>query len=116
MGFISTILVSMDKLLTIYDAVQGHGVENAMVQIDPDSFEMEDGEKTFVGVNPTGGCMIGCSGDLYSVHDLKLELLKCNPGKLTLTLDCCRTFNINVLRGNEKQYVRLRYIFGFLLI
>ena len=46
MGFISTILVSMDKLLTIYDAVQGHGVENAMVQIDPDSFEMEDGEKT----------------------------------------------------------------------
>jgi hypothetical protein len=74
------------------------------VEIDP---EQKIDEKTFVALNPTGGCMIGSTGQLYSVHDLKLELLKCKPEKLTLTLDCCRN-KAFMFRG-DLPCVRLRY-------
>ena len=69
--------------------------------------EQKIDEKTFVVLNPTGGCMIGSTGHLYSVHDLKLELLKCKPEKLTLTLDCCRN-KAFMFRG-DLPCVRLRY-------
>jgi len=86
----------------------GHGVENAKVEIDPQSYTVEDNRRTFVGVTPTGGCMIGCKGELYSVHDLKLELLKCIPTYLTLTLDCCRNSDRQRCKDPPKEYVILK--------
>ena len=75
------------------------------MEIDPNSYTKKDG-KTFVdGVTPSGDCMVGSDGDLYSVHDLKHELLECNPDRLTVTLDCCRSSR----KRKSKEYIRLRY-------
>ena len=76
--------------------VEGHGVDNATIEVD---------SKKKVGVTPYGDCLVGCNGSLYSVHDLKQELLKCNPGRLVLTLDSCRNTNS---RGSSTEAVRLR--------
>ena len=51
----------------------------------------------------------GPGGDLYSVHDMKHELVGSIPGKVVVTLDCCRD-----KRGAGKQFVTLRlFIFVF---
>ena len=60
---------------------------------------------------PHGECILGTgrSSKLASVHDLKLELLKLNAKKLTITLDCCRT----VMRDatvTDLKYVKLFYL------
>ena len=62
----------------------GHGVDNALVEFDQ---KKKDG-KAFDGMTPSGESMVACDGSLYSIHDLKHELLKCNPIWLTITLDC----------------------------
>ena len=70
---------------------------------------MEDGKKFVRGVTSVGDCLVGCDGKLFSVHDLKLELINCKPDRLTLTLDCCRSRSRKV--GEEKkEYVILRYL------
>jgi len=90
----------------------GHGVENANIEIDPHACTVEEDRITYHSLTPSGGCMVGCSGELYSVHDLKQELLKCSPQTFTLTLDCCRSTGQSTgqKRGKDhhKQYVSLR--------
>merc|ERR1712179_580943 len=84
----------------------GHGVDNAIVQIDESSYEVdEDGKKYVKGITPTGDCMVDCEGKLYSFHDLKLELLKCFPKRLMLTMDCCRS-----RQRKKEEYVILRHM------
>ena len=85
-------------------AEKGHGVDNATVEIDLASYTVEHGRKVVKGVTPTGDCLVGCDGQLYSVHGFKLELLNCTPGRLTLTIDCFRN-----RRGSTMEYVRIRY-------
>ena len=63
--------------------IAGHGIYNREIEVDP-------GKKA---VGPHGECVIGTSFafNLSSVHDIKLELLKLNANRITVTLDCCRT-------------------------
>merc|ERR1719300_592182 len=48
---------------------------------------------------PVGRCLVGTTGKLYSVHDLKRKLLECGSSKITITLDWCRTQH----RGLQKR-------------
>ena len=73
------------------------------MKIDP--AQMED-EKTYKGLNKNGGCVTGCGNKQYAFHDLFHELLKCNPEKLTITLDCCRSA---VTRCGDR-FVKLQYV------
>ena len=80
----------------------GHGVHNARIQLEPDELERmkERGQSdTKTTKTPVGRCLVGTTGKLYSVHDLKRKLLECGSTKITITLDCCRTQH----RGLQKR-------------
>ena len=51
-----------------------------------------------------GDCMIGSSGKLYTVDELKSDLLKLNCSSLTVTLDMCR--NEIGTRGGSGSNIR----------
>jgi len=73
----------------------GHGVHNARIFIKPED-KLTDSEvdtKTKITETPTGECMVGSSGELYAIHDLKHELLKLGSESITVTLDCCRSLS-----------------------
>ena len=67
----------------------GYGVDNASVHFDSGS---ADGEK-FESDDPVGDCLVGAGSDpkLYSVHDLKHDLVGSSAKRIITTLDCCRT-------------------------
>ena len=50
------------------------------------------GEQVEQAVEHAGECVLGNTrtGKADSIHDLKLELLKLNTEKITMTFDCCR--------------------------
>ena len=52
----------------------------------------EYGEQVEQALEPAGECVLGNGrrGKADSIHDLKLELLKLNTKKITMTFDCCR--------------------------
>ena len=87
-------------------------MENA--QFDPKTFTKDkDGKKVDTDA-PYGDCIVDCNGDLYSVHDLKHELVGSQTGKIVVTLDCCRD-----KRGVSKRIVTLRltsYHYNYLLL
>ena len=79
----------------------GHGVHNAKVFL-------EDGEKkkatvsqdgTRTSKTPVGECLVGTSGKLYSLHDVKHELLKLQSKTIIISYDCCRS----QLRGSDTR-------------
>ena len=75
------------------------------MQIDKHNFTRKLTDVGFETVNPakadskTGDCMIGSSGKLYSVEELKCDLLKLNCPSITVTLDMCR----NEMRSRSRS-------------
>ena len=60
--------------------------------------------------------MVGSSGDLYLVEQLKLDLLKLNCDFVTVTLDMCRNEPVSEFRSKKikptesVRKVELRYV------
>ena len=75
----------------------GHGVYNTDIEVDVEKKKALD---------PNGECLIGTgmASKLSRVHDIKMELLKLNTKKITMTLDCCRIGS----RGEVNPVIRLK--------
>ena len=93
----------------------GHGVHNAKIHRESDELDrMRGGRQSDTKTPDVGECLVGTAGELYSVHDLKRELLECRSNKITITLDSSRVQTRQKLRGPEtKQVVKLREIQAF---
>jgi len=63
------------------------------------------GYRNLQGVSKDGDLMGRMLNNCFD-EDLKLELLKCSPKRLTLTLDCCRRRQ----RDKKEEYVILRHM------
>jgi len=112
-----------DSAKEIHFHYSGHGVDNARVSFDP-NVQIRDREgKKFSTSEPYGDSMVNCGpdGDLYSVHDLKHDLVRRKPDKIVVTLDCCRDIgraasHIVILRHkremNKKDQQRIALIQG----
>ena len=68
----------------------GHGKDG--LRVETKQGENSRGETVEQALEASGECVIGNKrgGKADSIHDLKLELLKLNTKKITMTLDCCR--------------------------
>eukprot|EP00092_Neocalanus_flemingeri_P023795 GFUD01025817.1.p1 GENE.GFUD01025817.1~~GFUD01025817.1.p1 ORF type:complete len:334 (-),score=57.25 GFUD01025817.1:6-1007(-) len=88
---------------TLHFHYSGHGVDNCIVETNTGWLPFLNREDE--AISPTGDCMVGCAGELYSVLDLKHELLACNPARVIVTLDCCRSCPV---RGGRPT-VKLRH-------
>eukprot|EP00092_Neocalanus_flemingeri_P015201 GFUD01016420.1.p1 GENE.GFUD01016420.1~~GFUD01016420.1.p1 ORF type:complete len:354 (-),score=72.01 GFUD01016420.1:6-1067(-) len=82
------ILDNQRNIETLHFHFSGHGVDNCTLEMNVTLDAA--GCKKYEAVSPTGDCMVGVSGELYPVLELKHELLACNPARLIVTLDCCR--------------------------
>ena len=82
---------------------EGHGVDNATVKFDPNEYTKDQDGKKFDTTAAFGDCMVATGGKLYSAHDLRHELVDCQPDRVVITLDCCRD-----RRGAGEHLVRLR--------
>ena len=77
------------------------------MQFDKHNFSRKLTNAGFETVNPakhdsvTGDCMIGSSGNLYTVDQLKYDLLKLDCKHITITLDMCRDENRNRSAGKQ---------------
>ena len=95
----------------LYSISLGHGTRNVTVQIDQHNFTRKLTDVGFETVNPakvdsmTGDCMIGSSGKLYSVEELKCDLLKLSCPSVTVTLDMCRN-EMRSRSGSKENTVR----------
>ena len=87
----------------------GYGVHNTKIHLKPDELErMRGGRQSDTKTTKTpdvGECMVGTTGELYSVHDLKKKLLDQAPNKITITLDCCR----QELRGPDTRLKAVKF-------
>ena len=80
--------------------MSGHGVFNASVELDPHSYSSTAEETIYMSSDTVGDCMVGIKGKLYSVMELKQELLSLKSTRWTL--DMCRD-----RRGGMQQKVRV---------
>ena len=69
----------------------GHGKDS--IRVETKEGENSRYELVEQALEPAGECLLGNgrNGRADSIHDIKLELLKLNTQKITMTLDCCRT-------------------------
>ena len=70
--------------------LSGHGVFNASIEMDLDSYSRTVDETTYMSSETVGDCLVGIKGKLYSVMELKQELLMLKSDRWTVTLDMCR--------------------------
>ena len=77
----------------------GHGVDNIQIEVEVDVKEKK-------ALDHHGECLMGTgrANLLSRVHDIKIELLKLNTKKITMTLDCCRIGS----RGEVNPVVKLQ--------
>ena len=75
----------------------GHGTYNATIRLDKHNYTRKLTNDGFETVNATktdsvatDDCIIGTSGKLYPVLDLKRDLLRLKCSVWTVTLDMCR--------------------------
>ena len=68
----------------------GHGRDALRIYTKPGmSSHQEEVEQA---QEPSGECIIANNNSKAdSIHDVKIELLRFNTEKITITLDCCRT-------------------------
>ena len=52
--------------------------------------EDEKDDTTYATSSPYSDCLVGITGELYSVHDLKHDLVNSKAKRIFITLDCCR--------------------------
>ena len=91
----------------------GHGVYNAKVLLEDSKKLKTETEET---ETPNGNCIVGTTGELFSVHDLKVKLLgnalkprvetrgsKVTVKTITITLDCCNELRRRDLRGESEE-------------
>eukprot|EP00092_Neocalanus_flemingeri_P000059 GFUD01000061.1.p1 GENE.GFUD01000061.1~~GFUD01000061.1.p1 ORF type:complete len:294 (-),score=65.34 GFUD01000061.1:286-1167(-) len=97
------ILDNQRNIETLHFHYSGHGVDNCIVETNTGWLPFLNSKDE--AISPTGDCMVGCAGELYSVLDLKHELLACNPARVIVTLDCCRSCPV---RGGRPT-VKLRH-------
>jgi len=78
----------------------GHGVNNAKIVVEEDEKKraIESNITTQITKTPVGECLVGSSGELYSLHDVKHELVKLHAETIVISLDCCRS----ELRGSGR--------------
>ena len=81
-----------------YVVFLGHGVFNATIELDPNSYTRTVDETIYESADPVGECLVGIKGKLYSVMELKHDLLKLKTETLTLTLDMCRDSRSGMLQ------------------
>ena len=83
------------------------------MQLDKHNYTREltnEGFETLTATRPdsvsTGDCLIGTSGNLYPVVELKHDLLQlgCATCMCTVTLDMCRN---EVTRGSKNEGIRM---------
>ena len=77
--------------------------------METETFTNSRGEQVEQAQEHAGECVLGNGrrGKADSIHDLKLELLKLNTKKITMTLDCCRT--------PSREMIDVKLIFPLLL-
>ena len=75
---------------------------NACFEFNQHSYHKSVDETVYLSPDSVGDCMVGVSGKLYSVMDLKHQLLKLKSEKWTISLDMCRD-----VRGGMQQKVKL---------
>ena len=78
----------------------GHGVDNIHIEVK---------EGTGDSKSPYNECLVGTSGDLYSIHDLKHDLVQEQAKRIFVTLDCCRDIPQRSRNGHTNTCI-LRYI------
>ena len=73
-----------------YNNDSGHGKDG--IRVETQEGENSSHELVEQALEPNGECVLGNGrrGKWDSIHDIKLELLKLNTQKITMTLDCCR--------------------------
>ena len=69
----------------------GHGKDS--IRVETKEGENSRYELVEQALEPVGECVLanGRKGRADSIHNIKLELLRLNTEKITMTLDCCRT-------------------------
>jgi hypothetical protein len=94
--------------------VLGHGTHNATVQLDKNNYTRTLTDQEFETVYATktesvsyGDCLIGTSGKLYPVVELKQDLLKMKCKTWTITLDMCRS---EASRGSKGRMDSVRKV------
>ena len=83
--------------------VTGHGVFNASIEFNQHSFSRSADETVYLSADTVGDCMVGVRGKLYSVMELKQQLLKLKSDRWTVSLDMCRD-----MRGGMQQRVYVK--------
>ena len=80
----SSILIEKIKFIA------GHGVFNACIEFNQHILQKSADETVYMSTDTVGDCMVGVRGKLYSVMDLKHQLLKLKSERWTISLDMCR--------------------------
>ena len=105
----------------------GHGEHNATIEVNKEKVSLMDKftdkitgkgktDKMQTTDTPVGDCLVGTSGKLFPVSDLKHILLKSNPEKVIISLDMCRNRTRKKRKKKEKKKntVVLRFACSFL--
>ena len=86
----------------------GHGEHNATIEVNQEKVSLMakikgkgKSDKMQTTDTPVGDCLVGTSGKLFPVSDLKHILLKSNPEKVIISLDMCR--NRTRKKRNKKE-------------
>ena len=74
-----------------YNNDSGHGKDS--IRVETKEGENSRYELVEQALEPAGECVLanGRKGRADSIHNIKLELLRLNTERITITLDCCRT-------------------------
>ena len=88
----------------------GHGTRNTTVEVDKHKFTRKLTADGFETVNAAkedsasaGDCLVGTSGALYMVEQLKVDLLKMKCDMWTITLDMCRNESKSEFRSKRES-------------
>ena len=63
---------------------------NATIKFDPNSYSKTVDRTIYMSPDTVGECLVGIKGKLYSVMELKQDLLHLKSDKWIVTLDMCR--------------------------
>jgi len=111
MGFVEEQMSDDSEVGTLHFHFSGHGVHNARIFLtEEDKIKaIESNETTKTTKTPVGECLVGTSGKLYSIHDLKSDLLNLNAETIIITVDCCRSESRSPkTRGKSSEEVKLK--------
>ena len=92
----------------------GHGTYNSIIHLDKNNYSRKLTSEGFETINAIkdvhGDCLVGTSGKLYPVVELKHKLLELKCSRWTVTLDMCRnetsSRGVNVQRKAHNQSIR----------